>query len=115
MTTYTVYSPSNGTVYGRGLSVTDAAEIILTNDGHDYEVRPAADGLGFELFITRGSRNAFGGHRGFARAWRGKRLIDSASPDREAAWQEVALQVITAGWKGVPDVMTDAEYDAMEI
>lgn len=115
MTAYTVYSSTNGTVYGRGLSATAAAEIILTHDGHEYEIRAASDGFGFDLFVSRGSRNSYGGTRGFTRAWRGDRLIDSANPDREEAWKEIAAQVVTVEWSGHPEAMTDTDYDAMLI
>jgi hypothetical protein len=112
-TTYTVYSPASGTVYGRGLDVTDAAEIILTHDGHEYEVRPADDGIGFDLFISRGSRNSTSGLGGFVQAWRHNRLIGTSTMDKDQAWREIAAQVVTAGWERVPDAMTDADYDAM--
>lgn len=113
MTTYTVYSPASGTEYGRHLDVTAAAEIILTHDGHEYEVRPATDGIGFDLFVSRGSRNSFGGTRGMVPAWRGRRPIGTSTMDPGQAWREIAAQVVTAGWDGVPEAMSDADYDAM--
>lgn len=60
MTTYTVLSPASGTVYGRGMTAVDAAQEILGYDGHDYELR--REGEAFQLFISRGSRNSFGGN-----------------------------------------------------
>jgi hypothetical protein len=68
MTTYTVYSPASGTVYGESLTVEQAAEIILTHDGHEYELRPNDIYGGYDLFISRGSRNSFGGTRGMTQA-----------------------------------------------
>lgn len=118
MTTYTVYSPASGTVYGENLSVTEAAEIILTHDGHEYELRlasgrPLTDQPGFDLFISRGSRNSFGGTRGMTQAWRGGKPIWSLETDPKKAWQDIAKQVVTAGWDNVPEAMTTEDYNAM--
>lgn len=73
-TTYTVLNTS-GEPEAHNLSAWDAAQIVLSHDGHEFEVRRVS--WGWQLFVSRGSRNSFG------------------------------------GWPGVPDVMTDADYDAM--
>lgn len=113
MTTYTVYSPAHGTVYGENLTVEQAAEIILTHDGHEYEIRPSATHGGFDLFISRGSRNAFGGTRGMTQAWRGSKPIWSMETDAAAAWRDIAQQVVTAGWEGLPEALPTESYIAM--
>ena len=46
----------HGEVQARHLSAADAAAVIMQYDSHDFEVRPADDGRGFELWITRFSR-----------------------------------------------------------
>lgn len=38
MTTYTVYGTANGSHYDSGLSAIDAADIVLSHDGHEYEI-----------------------------------------------------------------------------
>lgn len=112
MTTYTVYSPASGTVYGENLTVEQAAEIILTHDGHEYEVCPANAG-GFGLLISLGSRNSQRGLGRMVPAWRHGRLINSAKADEAEAWRDIALQVVTAGWEGFPQAMTTEDYNAM--
>lgn len=66
-------------------------------------------------FFSRGSRNSFGGNRGLTEAWAGRKLIRAYAESEEAAWPEIAAQVIAAGWENVPDVMTDTDYDAMQV
>jgi hypothetical protein len=110
MTTYTVINPNTGEVLGRGLSATDAAAAILTDDGYAYEVRERGDIGHYELFVSDGSANST----------RGARHMNSTilsiggcyAAGRDAAWAELAGRVLTAGWNG-PEAMTDAAYDAM--
>ncbi|HEX5228759.1 MAG TPA: hypothetical protein VFW44_13665 [Bryobacteraceae bacterium] len=112
MTTFTVYNPNSGTELGRGLTAAEAAQEILGHDGHDYELR--RDGEAFQLFVSRGSRNANGGNRGLTEAYSHSRLIRSYAATEAAAWEEIADQVIHAGWESVPvQVVSDADYDAM--
>jgi hypothetical protein len=108
-TTYTVLSPASGTVYGRGLTAIEAAQEILGYDGHDYELR--RDGDAFQLFVSRGSRNSYGGNRGLTEAYAGDRLVRSYAATEDAAWIEIAAKVIGAGWDNHPEAMTDAQYD----
>lgn len=110
-TTYTVYSPASGIVYGRGLTATQAAQEILSWDSNDYDLR-YADGA-YDLFVTRRWRAAFGGDGGYVQAWSGKRLIRSRAATEAAAWEEVAKLVIEADWDRHPIAATDADYDAM--
>ena len=111
-TTYTVYDFNSGCERGRGLTAIEAAQEVLGDDGHDYELR--LDGDAFQLFISRGSRNSAGGNRGLTMAYAHKRLIRSYAETEEGAWAEIADQVINAGWESGPEVKTDAAYDAMQ-
>ncbi len=101
ITTYTVFSGANGTVYGRDLSVAEAADIILTHDGRDYEVRQAGDR--FELWTRQEVANV---------KW-SRTVLSSYATTSDQAKAEIFAEVIAAGWSGHPDVMTDADYDAM--
>lgn len=108
MITYTVTNPNSGALLGRGLSVTEAADAILTHDGYAYEVREMGAGH-YELFVSDGSANSP----------RGARHLNSTilsiggcyAADAEAAWRELAGRVLTADWEG-PQAMTDADYEA---
>ena len=111
MTTYTVYNPNSGTEIARGLSAIQAAQEILGHDSHDYDLRREDDC--FQLFITRGSNASFGGNGGFTRAYSHGRLIFSGAATEDAAWEEIADQVIKAGWQSIPQALTDDDYDAM--
>ena len=105
-TTYTVFSGANGTVYDRGLSVEDAAHIILTHDGRDYEVRQATTERGhniFELWTRQQVANI---------KW-GRTVVYAVAETREAAEADIWRRVIRAQWANHPDVMTDRDYDAM--
>ncbi len=112
MTTYTVYSPAHGTVYGENLTATQAAEIILTHDGHEFALRERKQS-GFDLLVSRRSRNSQGGPCHMVQAWRSGRPIWSMEADPDKAWQDIAKQVITADWEGVPEALTTESYNAM--
>lgn len=110
-TTYTVINRSSGNPEARHLTAWEAAQVVLTHDGHDYEVR-RGDGR-WELLVSRGSRNSFSGLRGLVPAWSHHRLIVSREVAEADALADIGRQVCLAGWEGVPDIMTDADYDAM--
>lgn len=112
MTTYTVLSPASGTVYGRNLTAVEAAHEILGYDGHDYELRREGDA--FQLFISRGSRNSFGGNRGLTEAFANNHLIRSYAATETLAWEEIAAKILMANWDNTPAAMTDVEYDAIQ-
>ena len=107
MTTYTVIS--NSGIAQRGLTLEQAAIERLTDDGHEYRLI-ARDGM-FELHVRNphlsGSRFALGytGH--------GSKALISFEASEDAAWQDLCRMVISAAWRGCPEVMTDANYDAM--
>lgn len=115
MTTYTVINRSSGEPEGRNLSATDAADIILSHDGHEYELQPVGIG-GWQLYVSRGSRNSFGGTRGMTECYVfGRQFARSYKPTKDEAWQEIAEMVCkgSGNWESVPEIMTDESYDAM--
>ena len=107
MTTYTVTTES-GEYPERGLSAALAADLIMSNDGHEHEIRPDADGLGFTLWTSEFSRNSPSGGRPLT-----KSVIYSIQDDRGQAEAEIYQAVLdNAGWWKM-SVQTDADYDAM--
>lgn len=109
MTTYTVTDQNSGDVIDSGLSVIEAMDAILTDDGHEYEVRPAADGHGFELWTSLHSRNSTLGGRLI------KSVVFSLADDREQATHEIAESVISRQWPRKPVAMTDEAHDTMMV
>ena len=118
MTGYTVYNYHSGAVKGRGLSVEQAAEIVLTYDGARYEVRREPvrydfnDQSAWQLYVARpGSRDYF-------LCWDGPsphgRLIRDYAASEAEAWAKLAPMVLTADWPHPFGCVTDEEYDAMQ-
>jgi hypothetical protein len=89
MKTYTIYEDGK---YRIGLSAEDAAHELLTYDGYEYQIRPAEDGEGWELWISSASRNST--------AWKGingKSVIFNLEDDEAKARQEIFERVIWTG------------------
>lgn len=106
-TTYTVLN-NNGDVIDSGLNAVEAMDVILTDDGHEWEIRPEADGEGFRLWTTTHSRNSTG-YEGLTAS-----TVYSLNADEEAAMQEIAAKVIAVRWPRKPEAMTDAAYAAIK-
>ena len=106
MTRYTVYHPTTGTEYGRGLTALQAMRAILTHDGYAYKFVRRRDGR-LELWHSDGSCNSPRGAGHFTRT-----VAVSHAPGLEGQ-REIAMQVIQADWPGLPEAMSDAAYDAM--
>ena len=106
-TTYTVLN-RHGSVQERGCSLSLAAEIVLGYDGHEYEIRQATGG-GWNLWTSRFSRNSTA-YNGLVQS-----TIYSPKPDRDDAEIDICKRVIGhADWFENCQVMTDADYDAMQ-
>jgi hypothetical protein len=107
-TYYTVFN-NHGSVQERGCTVAEAAQTVMDYDGHSFEIRPASDGKGFELWTSQFSQNSPAGGRPLV-----KSVIFSLIEDRASAEAEIYGEVIKRAdmWKGC-DVMLDADYDAM--
>lgn len=106
---YTVLN-RHGAVQDRGLTLADAAQVVMGYDGHEYEIKDS-DGpsrIGFDLWTSNFSRNstAFNGLT--------KSTIYSVHEDRALAEAEIYRKVIkNAEWFCGCAVMTDEEYAAM--
>jgi hypothetical protein len=107
MTTYTVFFNDDSTTARRGLSVHAAAVEMLTYDGHDYEIRPEADGRGFRLWTCQPVAN---------RRWE-ETVVFSLEADEAAATIEIMQRVVDfkgrrgGSWAG--DCMPDTDFDQM--
>lgn len=108
MTTYTVYNPSSGTVYERGVTAEEAMHTILTYDGYRYEIRRGeiTGTPTWDLWHSSGSENSFGGARRMV-----KTVVFSMEEDEKAARADIAQQVINAGWERLPECVSDEDYD----
>lgn len=106
-TLYTVTDYNSGDVIDTSCTAVEAMDIILTDDGHQYEIRPEVDGEGFRLWTSMFSRNST--------AWNGltESTVYSLEMDADKAEQEIAEKVIAAGWPHMPEAVTDEQYAAM--
>jgi hypothetical protein len=98
--TYTVYRATDGDNAHSGLSLSEAVDEMLSDDGRDWELRP--DLGGWRIFNTFANRQ-FG--------MRSTRFY-SAETDRAAAEAELFAEIIGEEINGLL-AMTDAAYNAM--
>lgn len=105
-TTYTV-TDLNGNVLDSGLTAVEAMDVILTADGHEYEIRHEADGEGYRLWTSTHSRTstAYSGLR--------QSVVYSLAADEATAEQEIAAKVLAARWPRKPEATTDERHAAM--
>lgn len=109
MTTYTVFTNESATeIVGRGLTAEQAMDELLSHDGYAWEIRREADGDGWRLWHSDGSAYSTRGARHMVAT-----VAFSLADDKADAAREIAERVIAAGWRGLPDCMTDEDYDAM--
>jgi len=108
-TTMTTYTISDHGEITTGLGAVDAAEILLTDDGYEYEMRADADG-GYTLYVSPHSRNSTLGGTPMVRS-----VIYTLEADEELAARDIAEAVIRSGrWeKGELNCMTDEAHAAM--
>jgi hypothetical protein len=102
--TYTVIDTGSGEAIATGLNAADAACEVLTSDSQEFDVRPADDGNGFELWTRKQVAN-----KGWTRT-----VVYSIEADRTAAEAEIFAKVIAADWPRYPAVLTDVQYAAMQ-
>ena len=107
MTAYTVYNPSGGMEAETGMSLADAANKMLTYDGHEWEIREE-DGA-FNLYTSQFSRNSPCGGGDLVDT-----VISSYAADRAVAETEIFERVISEDWWHL-ECATDAEYLAMHV
>ena len=100
--TYTLIHPVSGDKIDGGLTAAEAAHIVLTYDGRDYEIRENEDG-GYTLWSRHPVAN---------RGWE-PTVVESRESNRDAAEAEIFEQVIHARWRRHPEAMTDEQYASM--
>jgi len=101
-TKYTVINNGSGEAIETGCTVAEAAGIILTDDGADWEIREAeykSEPI-FELWTRKQVAN---------RPW-SKTVLFSLATDRDTAEAEIFQDVVAANWPRHPYAMTDAAY-----
>ena len=100
--TYTVYNLNSDTEADTGLCLADAANAMMTYDGHDWEIREEQGA--FNLYTSQFSRNSPCGGRDLVRS-----VISSYAADRATAEVEIFERVISEDWWGL-ECVTDAEF-----
>ena len=91
--TYTVLN-CHGDVQDKGVTLASAAQIVLNYDNNDYEIRPATDGDGFELWVSAASLSASTPSRALI-----KSRISSLNADEVLATADIYRQVVhNAEW-----------------
>jgi hypothetical protein len=102
---YTVIDSHSGEAVATGLTVADAAAHVLTADSQEYDIRPFANGGGFQLWTRKQVAN---------KGWSTSLSIFSVESDRDKAEAEIFKLVvgIDANWSGY-EVMTDEQYAEM--
>lgn len=109
---YTVYSVVSGDAIAQGLTAVEAMQEILGYDGHDYEIR--RQDHGYQLFVSRGSRNSVAGLGLMTECWANNNLVCSSLEGEAAATEEIASLVLAAEWLGHDgnlDVMESEEFN----
>lgn len=90
MKTFYTVARQDGEYPEHGLTLEEAAHRILTDDGCEYEIRPRADGDGFDLWSRQQVANI---------KWRRTGWF-SLADDGSAAWLELAARVVSDSTKG---------------
>jgi hypothetical protein len=105
MTTYTVFRSNDSSRATSRLTLEEAARELLTQDGHDYEIKEGgilSDGTQFYcLYVTQFSRNSPLGN---------KRMVRTNIYGLSKA--KIYRKVIMENWHGM-EAMTDIQYDQM--
>jgi hypothetical protein len=91
----------DGEPVARHLTAAEAAHIILTDDGREYEIRE--DDGGYELWSRQQVAN---------RPWEATVIFTVADTLAEAE-AEIFAAVIRASWPRHPEAMTDEQFDAI--
>ncbi len=88
MSTYTVRGLLTGAAYGRHLSKTEAASVVLRHAPRRFAIRQADEG--YYLLWIAASKGAM------ATASHSGRPIGARAQTKEAAWPAIACQVVKA-------------------
>ena len=79
---YTIFNTA-GEKLESGLTLAETAMAVMYYDGHTYEIRPAEDGMGFELWTSLFSLNSFGGNNSMTKSNIYSFLADYAGAETE--------------------------------
>ncbi|CAB4166086.1 hypothetical protein UFOVP843_9 [uncultured Caudovirales phage] len=90
-TTYAVYNPNSDSEAETGLCLADAANKLMTYDGHDWEIREE-DGA-YHLYTSQFSRHSSLGGRDLVRS-----VVSSYAANRASAEAEIFERVISEDW-----------------
>ena len=90
---------TDGEPIARNLTAAEAAHIILTDDGREYEIRE--DDGGYELWSRQQVAN---------RPWEAT-VIFTVADTLEEAEAEIFAAVTSAHWPRHPEAMTDEQFD----
>jgi hypothetical protein len=109
--TFTVIDKSSGEAVDRHLTASQAASMVLNDDGASYRVvslDASYDVGGEHQFVIEQKRLN-------GRDWHQIANVAAYASDADAAWPLLAEQVITlcAVWREAPNVMSDTSYDQM--
>lgn len=109
MSTYTILN-RQGDVIGRSLSLPEAMDAILSDDGYEWKISPNVRAPGWSLWHSSFSRNS-PSYCGLI-----KTVIGSGSDDADEARNDIAEKVVASVemflGRGAA-AMTDDAYDAM--
>lgn len=102
-TTYTILD-GEGYVIDRHVSLSGAADYIMTSDSRRWDIREDDDG-GFVVWSDQQVANV---------KWHKIGAIFSIKSDRADAEREICEQIVNSDrWSGHYEAMTDASYDDM--
>jgi hypothetical protein len=102
MSTYTIID-GEGEVLDRGVSLSEAADAIMTSDSREWEIRADTDG-GFTAWNRQQVAN---------RPWAATAIYSFAATREEAEHEICEKIVIAERWAGHCEAMTDEAYDEM--
>jgi hypothetical protein len=93
MSTYTVRGLLTGAVYGRHLSKSEAASVVLRHATRRFAIREADEGYYLLWIETSKGAMRIASYSG--------RPIGARARTKEAAWSAIACQVLDADWPGL--------------
>lgn len=102
MTTYTIID-GEGYVMDRGVSLSEAADAIMTSDSREWDIREDENG-GFTVWSRQQVAN---------RPWAATAIYSFAA-NRDEAEREICENIVNSErWSGHCEAMTDAAYEEM--
>lgn len=105
MTTYATFNQNDSSNAVEGQTLRDAAQVLLTADSYDYEIRP--DDTGWSLWVSQFSGASPLGGRPLVRS-----RFFSVERHQATAEADIFQAVVREEWHGMR-AMPDADYAAM--